>query len=1352
MKRWTCWISVSFLLSLLLLGCGGGSSSTGGITVTVTPKTATVNLNGTQQFSAFVSGGTATMVATIAASNGAVRAANVVTITTTSPHGLGTGQSVTIAGVSDSSFNGTFTIASVPSTTTFTYAQTGSNATSGGGTVSANTVKWFVGDVEGGNATSGMISTTGLYTAPATLPPATTLTIASNGAARTSNVVTIATTAAHNLIVGQVVIITGVTDTSFNGTFAIQTVPSSTTFTYFQTAGNATSGGGTVTSTSVQVKAQAVADSTKSDTATVSVLSGISISVSPKTAAVGTTETFQFIATVTGSSNTNVTWLVNGGSANGTISTNGLYTAPSAVPSPATLTVTATAVVDPNKTAPVSVTVVTAADPTLTAISPTHAAQGSIFQDVYLTGTNFLSTSTVLLNGAVVPASALTLASTTLLRATIPDSLLTTAGTFNLAVKRQSGFTTPACTPDATKCQLVVAPVRPALVAASPDSATQTSSSASVSFNVNGGYFGTTASPVVTAEFDGNVRATTVTSRQLGITIGGGNGDLSTPGLFSVAVRNSGAAQPVAVANLAVQPSPSVTAPSVTTLIMPGTNPRPGAVAVNTATGIAVVANSGTNSITLIDLKTSPPSISGAPIAVGTSPTGVAVDTVRNLAVVANNGSSNLSVVDLNTLAVTPVSGNINNAPFSVGINPLTGQALVVYQNSNNGSLLDLTASPPAVIGSVSISTGLNPQVAVEPRLNWAVVTPGGAGSLSIVDLGRQSVNAIAAAPNGASRSSNVVTITTTATHGLIPNEAVLITGVADASFNGTFTVAAVPSSTTFTYNQTAANATSGGGSVSYALPLATATLGVGVRGIGLNPETKKALLADPTASALLIFSVLDQTVTTFPLPETGAVAAAVNPLIDIGMTINPGTGVASVIDPRTPARIATVSVGTGSKAVAFDPASNLALVANESSNDVTIISLGSIRSPQITESSPAFTFSSATPLTLTLAGSGFGAGSVVRLDGDATGVTTSFDLTHPRQLTATIAPSRLGAPRRYAVDVLNPGGVHSNVSDLTVIMAVSTTSTGCTAPTPRGVAIDPELDVAVVTNPGCNNISLIDLKTGTVGTVTKTIAVGTNPQGVAVISRLGKAVVTNRGSNNASVVDLVGGTVTTTVTVGTEPIGVAINQDTATAVVANSASSTISTFSVDSGSLGPTASVDARPVAVAIDPTRNLAAVACATQNTLNLVDLSQASLPVTGHISGPQLPTGVVFDPVSRFFLVLSSLGNKMLLVNPDTQQSQFANVGINPTALAYNFQSSTLVIANTASQTVSVMDFLDLRVRAILGSNVAPQCLNTIAVGTPPVQQQPTCGVEIHPRTNLAVFADGDNNRVLLMPLPR
>jgi hypothetical protein len=62
-------------------------------------------------------------------------ATGVVTITTSGSHGLNIGQSITIAGVSDASFNGTFTIQDVPSSTTLTYAQAGVTATSGSGTV-----------------------------------------------------------------------------------------------------------------------------------------------------------------------------------------------------------------------------------------------------------------------------------------------------------------------------------------------------------------------------------------------------------------------------------------------------------------------------------------------------------------------------------------------------------------------------------------------------------------------------------------------------------------------------------------------------------------------------------------------------------------------------------------------------------------------------------------------------------------------------------------------------------------------------------------------------------------------------------------------------------------------------------------------------------------------------------------------------------------------------------------------------------------------------------------------------------------------------------------------------------------
>lgn len=57
---------------------------------------------------------------------------NVVTITTTAAHGLYVGATVVISGVG-SPFDGAYTVASVPSTTTFTYAKTASNTTVGTG-------------------------------------------------------------------------------------------------------------------------------------------------------------------------------------------------------------------------------------------------------------------------------------------------------------------------------------------------------------------------------------------------------------------------------------------------------------------------------------------------------------------------------------------------------------------------------------------------------------------------------------------------------------------------------------------------------------------------------------------------------------------------------------------------------------------------------------------------------------------------------------------------------------------------------------------------------------------------------------------------------------------------------------------------------------------------------------------------------------------------------------------------------------------------------------------------------------------------------------------------------------------
>lgn len=54
----------------------------------------------------------------------AALASNIATITTSTPHGLTVGQLVDVVGATNTAFNGAFVVASVPSTTTFTYAKT----------------------------------------------------------------------------------------------------------------------------------------------------------------------------------------------------------------------------------------------------------------------------------------------------------------------------------------------------------------------------------------------------------------------------------------------------------------------------------------------------------------------------------------------------------------------------------------------------------------------------------------------------------------------------------------------------------------------------------------------------------------------------------------------------------------------------------------------------------------------------------------------------------------------------------------------------------------------------------------------------------------------------------------------------------------------------------------------------------------------------------------------------------------------------------------------------------------------------------------------------------------------------
>ena len=113
----------------------------------------------------------------------------------------------------------------------------------------------------------------------------------------------------------------------------------------------------------VTVTAVSQADATKSASAQVTVTAAapVSVTISPASATVAAGGTQQFTATVENTSNTAVTWQVNGvtgGNATvGTISSSGLYTAPGAVPNPAAVTITAVSQADATKSASAQVTV-----------------------------------------------------------------------------------------------------------------------------------------------------------------------------------------------------------------------------------------------------------------------------------------------------------------------------------------------------------------------------------------------------------------------------------------------------------------------------------------------------------------------------------------------------------------------------------------------------------------------------------------------------------------------------------------------------------------------------------------------------------------------------------------------------------------------------------------------------------------------------------------------------------------------------------------------------------------------------------------------------------------------------------
>jgi len=92
----------------------------------------------------------------------------------------------------------------------------------------------------------------------------------------------------------------------------------------------------------------------------------------------------------------------------------------------------------------------------------------------------------------------------------------------------------------------------------------------------------------------------------------------------------------------------------------------------------------------------------------------------------------------------------------------------------------------------------------------------------------------------------------------------------------------------------------------------------------------------------------------------------------------------------------------------------------------------------------------------------------------------------------------------------------------------------------------------------------------------------------------------------------------------------------------------------------------------------------------------------------------------------------------------------MGINPTAIAYNYLTSTLVSTNSASQTVSVADLPGQKIRALLTFPPVVSGNSNLAISLA-IAGTLQYALDIQPFTNVAVIADTPNGRVLFIPLP-
>jgi YVTN family beta-propeller protein len=596
-------------------------------------------------------------------------------------------------------------------------------------------------------------------------------------------------------------------------------------------------------------------------------------------------------------------------------------------------------------------------------------------------------------------------------------------------------------------------------------------------------------------------------------------------------------------------------AQSITATVTAGTSPS--AVAVNPVSNRIYVANTASNTVTVIDGATN----TTATVAVGSGPSALAVNPVTNKIYVANSLGFSVTVIDGATNATTSVT--VGSLPGAVAVNPVTNKIYVA--NTGNGATPGTTVT---VIDGVTnattpVATGSEPfAVAVNPATNKIYVPNFISNNVTIIDGATNNTTTVAAGTNPVRVAVNPVTNRIYVTSSSSTNNVTVINGATNATAMitaGGFPQAVVVNPVTdkiYVANSNGANPST----MTVIDGPTNATTPVNTGGaVAVNPVTDTIYVANIVSNNVAMVDGATNgiaIITAGTLPQ----AVAVNPVtnkIYVANSGNPGT--VTVIDGATNST-ATVGVGTFPYDVAVNPVTNKIFVANLNSNNVTVIdgatnattTVAAGRNPTAVAVNPVTNkiyvvnsdgnitvIDGATNATTTLAGvsgslavnpvtdkiyvsTATGRGFIV-IDG-ATNTTTAV---------AFVNGSVAINPVTNKIYVIN-----GNITVIDGATNATTTVTGVAGP--GAVAVNPITNKIYVANLFSNNVTVIDGVTNS----TATITAGTTPTAVAVNPLTNKIYVTNEVSNTVTVIDGATNT-TTTVAVGFNPLHVAVNSAT---------------------------------------------------------------------------------------------------------------------------------------------------------------------------------------------------------------